>query len=93
MKPIVSMFFGILCNCVEGRQERRGCYFCRNRHGGQSNRLVFDNKESPDVGQRGGRSQNTGATVGFAAGGGGSEAPAAYTTDICHLATAVSLSV
>lgn len=55
--------------------------------------LTTNAQESPDVGQRGGRSQNTGAIVGFAAGGGGSEAPAAYTTDIFHLATAVSPSV
>lgn len=47
--------------------------------------LTTNTQESPDVGQRGGRSQNTGAPllVFFS-----SKAPAAYTTDIYHLATA-----
>lgn len=52
--------------------------------------LITNAQRSPDVGQIDGRSQNTGVPIGFAAGGNSTKAPAAYTTDGYHLATAGS---
>lgn len=55
--------------------------------------LITNTQESPDVDQRDGRSKNTDAPVGFAAGRNSSKAPAAYTTDVYHLAATISLCV
>lgn len=51
--------------------------------------LITNAQESPDVGQRDGRSKKTGVPVGWS----GSKAPAASTADLRHLAATVSRCV
>lgn len=95
------MFFGILVSLCQRQVKAVGCGWVGGVGGVISAGtqmgvnlidccLITNTQESPDVGQRDGRSKNTGAPVGFALGGGSSKRPRHRHPSLCY--TRVSCS-